>query len=115
MRGRAFNPANSTTWRGIGQYELKLRPELLDVNMQNSTWDFDYGSFGRDSVKIGNEDGRVLQMDNQTIAVVNDTTQYLGSLGLSLKSRSFLADEQYPSLVSTLFDTGTIPSKYNTC
>lgn len=113
-RGRSFVVSQSTTWKDIGQYELGIRPDLDEAFLQYTSKDYDYGDFGRDSVKIGSDDGRNLTMDQQTIAVVNDTTRLVGVLGLGLKSRDFKGEEEYPSYISTLFNSNTIPSRYYT-
>ena len=112
-RGRAFVTAESSTWSGIGQFKLDIRQNLIESYMQdNNNPDLGYGDFGRDSVKVGNDDNRNLRLNGKTIAVVNDTSQLLGSFGLAVKSYNFKGDEEYPSFLATLFDTRTIPGRY---
>jgi hypothetical protein len=70
-----------------------------------------YGAFRRDTVKLEDFQGLIVTLDNQTVAVVNDTTQLLGSLGLGLKTHSFKSDEAYPSFMSLLANQSLIPSQ----
>jgi hypothetical protein len=112
QRGRAFTTSESTTWQEIGQWTLGIRDSVLvEDYLLYTTKDLGYGDFGRDTIKILLDQSDI-EMDTQTIAVVNDTTQLLGMLGLGLDARSFSNDEQYPSFMSSLFDNQTIPSRY---
>lgn len=113
VRGRSFDPTQSTTWREKGQWDLGIRPDLVGEQqfLESNSKDYNYGDFGLDSLAIADGQHRDIRLTGQVVAVVNDTTQLLGSLGLAVNSRSFRKDEQYPSFVSTLFDSGKIPSK----
>jgi hypothetical protein len=110
-RGRQFDTSKSTTWQPIGLYGDLERPQLDEEYLKWTSLDLGYGAFGRDTVKIEDSQGRIVTLDNQTIAVVNDTTQLLGSLGLGLKTRSFKSDEAYPSFISVLANQSLIPSR----
>lgn len=112
-RGRSFDPTESTTWDDQGQWALGIRSDLVNEQqfLQYTSKDYSYGNFGLESLSIANDQHRNLRLPRQVVAVVNDTTQLLGSLGLAINSRSFRKDEKYASFVSTLFDSGKIPSK----
>lgn len=114
QRGRGFDTSASKTWHEIGQWTLGIRDGvLIEPYLQWTTKDLGYGEFGRDSIKIllDQSDKRNITLATQTIATVNDTTQLLGTFGLGLNTRSFSNDERYPSFMSTLFDSGMIPSR----
>ncbi|CCX07371.1 aspartic peptidase domain-containing protein [Pyronema domesticum] len=116
LRGRVFNPAQSTTWQSIGSYATQPQPYLYDESsslgfLKTNSKDYGWANFGRDTIKIANDQGPDFRIDHQTIGVINDTTTLLGTLGLSVKSRSFANEERYPSFLSSLHDNGTIPTK----
>ncbi|KAI5805109.1 aspartic peptidase domain-containing protein [Geopyxis carbonaria] len=110
-RGRAFDIKKSSTWKGIGEYQIDLRPELTDTKYISTVMDYGFARFGRDKMKIKLEDNSVLEVNNRVIGVLNETTRLLGSLGLGVDSQSFKNEEAYPSFMSVLYDNGTIPSR----
>lgn len=110
-RGRGFDIMESSTWKGIGEYPLDLRPELTDTKYLYTVQDYGYARYGRDKMKIKLEDNSVIQFNNRLIGVLNETTRLIGSLGLGVESTSFKREEAYPSFMSVLYDNGTIPSR----
>lgn len=112
-RGNAVDTAASSTWEEFGQYSLGYRPELTDQRDQYSVKDMGYGDYGLDVLKFkttGSNPGEY-SFDRQIIGVINDTTHLVGMMGLNVASRSFINETTYPSLMSTLYDNGTIPSR----
>jgi hypothetical protein len=105
-RGGAFNPANSSSWNYIGEFELGLRPELKDVDFSSTVKDWGYGQYGQDVIRF--DDG--IDYPNQVVAAINDTTYMTGMVGLSVKSPTFY-EVGKSSLLSYLFDSKKIPSR----
>ncbi|TGZ80837.1 acid protease [Ascodesmis nigricans] len=109
-RGRAFDKSKSTTWEGIGHYTLNIRPELTKGQEVYGVTDYGYGEYGRDSLKFVDGEKEVM-LDDQVVAVVNDSTILLGSLGLGVETRSFSNEESYEGLLVALYKSGVVPSR----
>lgn len=95
-RGGLFESNSSSTWKGLGYYELGLDPHLGFGGV---------GSYGLDSVALSDQ----ISVESQIVGIVNDTDYWLGYLGLGIKPTNF-TDADIPTFLSSLVNRSIIPS-----
>ncbi|GME64606.1 acid protease [Neofusicoccum parvum] len=102
---RGFQYNKSSTWIGLGIYNLGLE-ENLGIAKGSG------GIFGYDSVRLGlHQDTDALEVENAEVVGVANESYYLGLLGLS-NAETFLSNTAEPikSLIEILKDHNKIPS-----
>lgn len=76
-----MNETASTTWKGVGPYQLGLGYLGLKGN----------GDYGLDTLAVENAvtDNKYFSMNNAVIAAINDTDYFTGFFGLGLTAGRF--------------------------
>ncbi|KAL7273148.1 hypothetical protein RUND412_004007 [Rhizina undulata] len=106
-RGAVFNHTSSSTWNYTAQFDLGLRPELR-TDQQDYVYtvqDFGFGEYGTDEISFGDE----VVYEEGYLAVVNDTSYFLGLLGVGTTVTNG-GGVDHDSLLAHLNETGRIPS-----
>lgn len=97
-----FNNNTSSTWKGLGIYDLHLEKEL------------DYrgnGVYGLDTVGLQISRSGGIELQNQVVAGIETQDFYLGSFGLGVKPINFTnLDDPQPSFMQALKNQNMIPS-----
>ena len=98
LRGGLFYTENSTTWQGLGQYQLGYSA-LSQIT--------DNGDYGFDNISISDS----ITASNQIIAVVDDIRHWNGELGLGVQETRFNNNTDHLAFISTLVQNNSaIPS-----
>ena len=104
LRGAVFNPDNSTSWSGIGLFELGVAEERGLGYSGNA-------SVGYDDIRIGNGDASSLLVRNQTVEGFATKDFHLGTIGLSPNAVNLsLFSNSTDSFLAGLKNSSMIPS-----
>jgi hypothetical protein len=104
LRGNTFNPGSSASWVPVNgtSSTYSLGAEAIHG------WDqSDYGEFGVDVLSVNTPKG-IVPVKNTIIGSMNTNDTAIGFLGLNPKNLTF--GNATPSLISTMYESGIIPS-----
>ena len=96
-RGGLFNPNESSTWEGLGFYDLGLDPQLGFAGV---------GSYGLETVGFTED----ISLPSQIVGVINTTDYWVGYLGLGVQPTNFTDANQPTFLISMVQNESLIPS-----
>lgn len=104
-RGVVFQPTKSSTWQGIGLYQLLLTQEsLLGYTGDNS-------SVGNDTVTLGWPGDSLPSLSHQIVQGIATKDFYIGSIGLSPHAVNITSlNDANPSFLGALVNESKIPS-----
>lgn len=98
LRGGLFSSSQSETWQALGAYELGYS------SLSQAT---DNGYYGIETLSFSD----AFSVPDQIIAVVNDTSHWIGQLGLGVQKTRFQNNTDYlPFLSSLVQNESMIPS-----
>ena len=96
-RGGLFNPNESSTWEGLGFYNLGLDPQLGFEGV---------GSYGLETVGFTED----ISLPSQIVGVINTTDYWVGYLGLGVQPTNFTDANQPTFLISMVQNESLVPS-----
>lgn len=102
-RGGIYDFNKSSTWEKKNLFQLGVELNL-GYDIQNA------GEYGFETLSLGYKGSDGPTLENQVIAGIATKEFYLGSLGLTPRPINFTAEDQHPSLLSTLKSQNLIPS-----